>query len=92
MADVVAVDVVVQGRVQGVWFRASTREVAERHGVTGWVRNEPGGTVRAHLEGFPSDVEAVLGWMRDGGPPRAQVTAVEASSGDVEGVRGFRVR
>ena len=44
-------DVVVTGRVQGVFFRAAMREQADRLGVTGWVRNEPDGSVRAHLEG-----------------------------------------
>lgn len=92
MSDVTAVDVVVRGRVQGVWFRAATREVADRHGVSGWVRNEPDGTVRAHLEGPADGVDAVVDWMRAGGPPRAHVAAIEVSTAAVNGANGFRVR
>jgi len=92
MAEVVAVDVVVHGRVQGVWFRASTREAADRHGVSGWVCNEPDGTVRAHLEGQAADVDAVLDWIRAGGPPRAHVAAVDVTSVTPTGSTGFRSR
>jgi acylphosphatase len=93
MCDVAAVDVVVRGRVQGVWFRASTRDVADRYGVSGWVRNEPDGTVRAHLEGPTGGVDAVLDWMRGGGPPRAHVTAVETSTAVADAsTDGFHVR
>ena len=51
--DIEATDIVVTGRVQGVFYRAGMREQAERLEVAGWVRNEPDGTVRAHLEGRP---------------------------------------
>lgn len=85
-----AIRVVVHGRVQGVFFRASTRDVAHRLGVVGWVRNDPAGTVTAHLEG--DAVSQVLAWIRDGGPPAARVTAVDATTVDDEGHAGFRVR
>ena len=49
--DIEATDIVVTGRVQGVFYRAGMREQAERLDVAGWVRNEPDGSVRAHLEG-----------------------------------------
>ena len=66
-----AVDVVVTGRVQGVFYRASMRARAERLGVTGWVRNEPDGSVHAHLEGDPDDVDALVDWCARGPPPPA---------------------
>ena len=50
---------IVHGRVQGVFFRDSTRECAERHGVAGWVRNRDDGTVEALLEGPAEAVQAV---------------------------------
>jgi acylphosphatase len=53
-----------QGRVQGVGFRASTREIARRHRVVGFVRNEPDGTVLAEVEGIASDIETFLGEVR----------------------------
>jgi acylphosphatase len=89
--DVEAVDVVVDGRVQGVWFRSSTREEASRLGVAGWVRNEPDGTVRAHLEGPAPSVDTLLDWIREGGPPRARVTSVEVTAAAARGLRDFRI-
>lgn len=83
--------VIVHGRVQGVWFRESTRRVAERHGVAGWVRNRADGTVEALFEGDPEDVERVVAWCREG-PPRARVDRVEVHDELSEGLVGFVVR
>ncbi len=74
--DRVARRVVVTGRVQGVFFRASTRDRAREAGVVGWVRNRPDGAVEAHLEGPEAAVERVEGWIRDGGPSGAVVDDV----------------
>lgn len=87
-----AVRVTIHGRVQGVFFRASTRREAEAHGVRGWVQNDPEGTVTAHLEGEPEDVERVLAWIAAGGPAQARVDRVERRSVDPEGSVGFDVR
>lgn len=86
-----AVRVVVHGHVQGVFFRASTVDEAEARGVTGWVRNDPAGTVSAHLQGAPDDVDAVLAWMRDGGPGRADVTHVDVEDVPAESHSAFEV-
>lgn len=56
----------VQGRVQGVGFRAFTKRVASRHDVKGWVRNEPDGTVTAVLQGDQAAVNDVLDAVKDG--------------------------
>lgn len=68
---------VAHGRVQGVFFRASTVRQAERHGVTGWVYNRPDGAVEAWLEGPRDGVEAVERWIRAGGPPAGRVDQVD---------------
>lgn len=52
--------VIFEGRVQGVGFRYAAREVAEGFTVTGWVRNEPDGTVRLEVQGEPAEVQAAL--------------------------------
>lgn len=90
--DITALRVVVRGRVQGVFFRDSTRRQAQAVGVAGWVRNAADGSVEAWLEGPSSAVAEVATWIRDGGPPHARVDAVEAEPRRPEGHEGFTVR
>jgi len=71
----IARQAVVSGRVQGVYYRASTQQQARRLAVAGWVRNRPDGSVEAWLEGAPDAVEALLAWMRRG-PVGARVTDI----------------
>jgi acylphosphatase len=86
---ITAVDVVVTGRVQGVFFRASMREQAELLGVAGWVDNEPDGSVRAHLEGEDDAVDSLVAWCSHG-PPAAVVEDVRRTSSTVDGATFFR--
>lgn len=88
--DVIARQVVVHGRVQGVFFRDSCRRRAERSRVTGWVRNEPDGSVGALFEGPREAVEAMVAWCHEG-PPRAGVVRVEVSEAGPSGSRAFDV-
>jgi len=81
----------VSGRVQGVFFRDTVRNAAEREGVAGWVRNKSDGTVEAVLEGDAAAVERVIALSREG-PPAAEVDAVEVFDEPDEGLTGFRVR
>jgi acylphosphatase len=83
--------VVVHGRVQGVFFRDSTRERARAHGVAGWVANRPDGAVEAVLEGDPEAVERVVRFLQTG-PPSAEVERIETSDEEPEGLSGFSVR
>lgn len=85
------VRVVVRGSVQGVGYRYSARLVAERAGVTGWVRNRDDGTVEAEVQGEPTQVDAVLAWMAQG-PPGAQVTSRDVTEAEPITERGFAVR
>jgi len=68
----------ISGRVQGVGFRYSMAEEAERLGVTGWVRNRRDGTVEAVVEGDPRSIDSILTWARRG-PPGARVADVRIS-------------
>lgn len=85
------VRVVVHGHVQGVFFRESTRQEAQRRGVSGWVRNDPRGTVTAELEGGAGDVEAMVEWCRRG-PAHAVVDRVETTTVEPAGATRFEVR
>jgi acylphosphatase len=83
--------VVVRGRVQGVWFRDSCREQAQRLGVAGWVRNLPDGRVEGVFEGEPDAVEQMVEWCHIG-PPRAMVVDVDVVDEEPVGESGFVVR
>jgi acylphosphatase len=87
----VAVLVTLHGRVQGVFFRDSTRQVAVSAGARGWVRNCRDGTVQAHVEGARPVVDAVLAFMRSG-PPDARVTSVDVEDTAAEQFAGFEIR
>ncbi|MFQ5428217.1 MAG: acylphosphatase [Thermodesulfobacteriota bacterium] len=76
--------IIIEGQVQGVFFRASTIRVSRENKITGWVRNRPGGTVEAVLEGDKSHVEKVIKWCRSG-PPMARVDGIELTWEDYEG-------
>ncbi len=72
---------VISGRVQGVGFRISMCDEADRLGVTGWVRNRRDGTVEAVVDGEPAAVAAILAWAK-AGPPGARVTGVTVGEAD----------
>jgi acylphosphatase len=82
---------IVRGNVQGVFFRDSTREQAEQHGVNGWVSNRSDGAVEVVLEGPASAVERVLEFLH-AGPSRADVEDVEVTEEKPEGLSSFEVR
>lgn len=67
---------IVRGRVQGVFFRAETKRKADELGLTGWVRNNPDGTVEAVAEGQSDMLERFIEWCHEG-PGRAIVSGVD---------------
>jgi acylphosphatase len=83
--------VVITGRVQGVFFRDSTRREAARRGVAGWVRNRGDGAVEAAFEGPPDEVEALVAFCRRG-PRGAVVDDVRTVDEEPQGLTGFEVR
>ncbi len=89
--DTVRAHVIVSGLVQGVWFRASTRDVALRLGLRGWVRNRPDGTVEAVFEGPRDRVEQAVAWCRRG-PPAARVEHCDVIWDEPQGEGPFAIR
>ena len=83
--------VVVQGHVQGVFFRETTKRRALAAGVFGWVRNRPDGSVEAVFEGELDDVDRLVAFMRDG-PRGARVDWVDVDAEEPEGLAGFEIR
>ena len=83
--------VTVRGDVQGVFFRDSVREEAERRGVAGWASNRPDGSVEAVFEGPGPAVDALVEFCR-ADPGRSTVNEVESVEEGPEGLSGFSVR
>jgi acylphosphatase len=84
----------ISGRVQGVWFRASTAREALRLGINGWARNLNDGRVEVLATGAPAALDELAAWLRRG-PPMAKVHAVEALTIEpaaVDLVDGFSTR
>ncbi|MBW8635944.1 acylphosphatase [Hoeflea sp. WL0058] len=85
------VNVRITGRVQGVSYRAWTRATAEQMGLTGWVRNEPDGSVFALLCGSDENVAVMIETLWSG-PPAAIVDNVEVSEAEAaDEARGFKI-
>ncbi len=86
------VHLLISGRVQGVFYRANTRDEARRLGLTGWVRNLPDGRVEALVEGEEERIKRLIDWCHHG-PPGAVVREVQAHWEDYRGeFTGFEIR
>jgi acylphosphatase len=79
----------IHGKVQGVYYRASAETEALMLGLSGWVRNRSSGEVEAVIHGPEDKAEAFIDWAREG-PPAAEVTRIEISSAEPP-EKGFRV-
>lgn len=88
----VRVHVFINGRVQGVFFRSSTRREAKRRGVNGWVRNLRDGRVEAIFEGEKGSVDSLIEFCKEG-PPSAKVNDLDVTWEDYKGeFNHFRIR
>lgn len=83
-------EIIVSGKVQGVYFRLSTKAVADQLGVKGVVRNNADGTVYVEAEGDDFALNAFLEWCHEG-PDRAVVENVACRTGDVKNYRNFEI-
>lgn len=81
---------VVSGKVQGVFYRASARDVAVGLGLTGCVSNLPNGDVQIEVEGEQEVINKFYGWCQEG-PPRAIVSGIKVSEGAVQGYQDFSI-
>ena len=83
-------NIVVIGRVQGVWFRKSTRDKAVELGLTGIVRNQPDGSVYIEAEGFDQALNALVDWCWSGSE-FSRVDAVSVEESELEHFESFEI-
>ena len=90
--ELVRAAALIKGRVQGVWFRASTKEVADSLGLAGYVKNLPLRRVEAVFQGPKDRVDQALAWCHQG-PAAAEVSEVQVSWQEIEdNLSGFEIR
>ncbi|MBC7417249.1 MAG: acylphosphatase [Pedobacter sp.] len=90
MAEVKHLKITVTGKVQGVFFRVSTKAVANQMGINGFVRNETDGSVYIEAEGESFMLDELVNWCKEG-PDGAKVEEVELVEGELKNHKGFEV-
>jgi acylphosphatase len=83
-------NIIVKGKVQGVFYRVTTKAVADQLGVRGSIKNEPNGDVFIEAEADNATLDMFLDWCHEG-PEDANVTAVETNEGELKNYRNFEV-
>ena len=82
---------VIEGRVQGVFFRARTAEEAGKLALSGWVRNRPDGSVESEIEGEETELALMMKWLHNG-PPMSTVNNVTIKELECKKESGFKVK
>lgn len=90
MTDKLGMHCYVSGKVQGVWYRASTKEQADRLGVNGWARNLKDGRVEVMAFGTREKLTQLHAWLQKG-PPRAEVIDITYEEITWQEMKGFSV-
>jgi acylphosphatase len=85
-----SIQLVIKGKVQGVFYRASAREVAEKLGITGWIKNTPEGFVQIAANGSDEQLQEFISWCKKG-PSKAIVTEIIVNSVKEENQKGFKI-
>lgn len=83
-------NITVSGKVQGVFFRATTKAVADQLKIRGFVKNRADGTVYIEAEGAPFELDTFLEWCHEG-PERAVVEKVDIKTGELKSYRNFEI-
>jgi len=82
--------ITVYGKVQGVFFRKNAQEMAYQYQISGFVQNEPNGTVYIEAEGFEENLDEFLNWCNEG-PENAEVERVKVSEGRFQNFEDFEI-
>ena len=84
------IHLLIKGKVQGVFYRATARDVAEEIGITGWIRNTEEENVEAVVSGNREQLKKFTDWCRQG-PPKALVSEVIVTNKEDENFLGFKI-
>jgi acylphosphatase len=83
----------IKGSVQGLFFRAGAKAKADELGITGWIKNEPDGSISAEISGSAINMQKFIAWCKKG-PPGARVEEVQVTDQPDSGedYKGFSIR
>ena len=84
------VHLLIQGKVQGVFYRATAKKMAEAFGISGWVTNTPDGHVEVLAQGNQANIESFIAWCKQG-PPNASVANLAVTQKEDEKINGFYI-
>ncbi len=84
--------VIVTGKVQGVFFRAYTKDAAEKYMITGWVKNKRDGTVEAMIKGEEENIKQMMQWLHTGSPASSVNEVIVDDHNDLSTFTGFEIR
>ena len=90
MKESKTVHIIVEGKVQGVFYRATTKEMADQIGVKGWVRNRENGSVEIMASGAEAQLQEFIDWCKKG-PKRAEVSNVVVTGIEAETFNQFQI-
>ena len=85
------VHLVIKGKVQGVYYRASAKEKANELGIKGWIKNAPGGQVEVMAAGNKEELEKFIGWCRRG-PKHAEVSDIIVTTREEQDFSDFTIK
>ncbi|MEO8110593.1 MAG: acylphosphatase [Ginsengibacter sp.] len=88
--DSVSAYIKISGKVHGVFFRATAKEIAEKNNLTGWVKNVSDGNVEVIVSGNKDNIEKFIEWCKDG-PERAEVRNINVTYIDEKMFKEFKV-
>ncbi|HEY6979184.1 MAG TPA: acylphosphatase [Chitinophagaceae bacterium] len=86
----ITVHLIIEGEVQGVFYRATAKEIADRLGITGWIKNTLEGNVEAMVTGDETSVQKFINWCWQG-PKKAEVTNVTVTKKEEQSFNNFSV-
>ena len=90
--EIIQKHVIVTGRVQGVFFRAATKDEAEKYMITGWVRNKRNGTVESVIKGNKKNIAHMIQWFHRGSPASSVDKVIVDDQDDLSDFADFKIR
>ncbi len=91
-SEIIQNHVIITGKVQGVFFRAYTKDAAEKYMITGWVRNKKNGSVEAVIKGKRKNMKQMIQWLHKGSPASSVDEIIIENQNGLSDFTDFKIR